>query len=426
MLVDGVFSANEPLGKTLCRWMEFSPPTTRLGIFHSVYIVSLILCPHEKDFMRIALNARHLLVDRLEGVGIVTDEVMKRIVQAHPEDQFEYYFDRKYNSRFIHGTNVHPYTLHPVTRLPILIRYWLNSPVRKHAVNANANVFFSPDGFIPLGMSIPKVSMVHDVAFLRYPEHLQPRIRTFYKKWMPRYLAYTDHIITVSEFSKSELIAGYNIHPEKITVVYNGVTDAYKPVDETQKKITRDKYTKGRPYFVYLGAIHPRKNILTLVKAFEKFKSSHPSDHQLVLAGRASWHTEEVFKAIAESKWKDTIHLPGYIATADATALVASAEAMIYPSLYEGFGLPLVEAMACDVPVICSNVSSLPEVAGNAALLFDPPDTNHLAEHMKRISTENSLRREMIALGHERSKFFSWDKAALQVYEILERFANKR
>jgi glycosyltransferase involved in cell wall biosynthesis len=366
-----------------------------------------------------------MLVNRLEGVGIVTDEVMGRIARSHPEDQLDYYFDRKYDQRFVHSTNVKPHTKHPVTRLPILIRYWLDHPVRKDVVKQKASVFFSPDGFIPLGMGIPKVSMVHDVAYLRYPEHLQPRIRSFYKKWMPRYLAYTDHIITVSEFSKSEIIAGYNIPADKISVVYNGITDAYKPVSEEQKKIARDRYTNGRPYFVYLGAIHPRKNILTLVKAFEQFKSSHNSDHQLVLAGRASWHTEEVFKAIAESKWKNSIHLPGYIATADATALVASAEAMIYPSLYEGFGLPLVEAMACGVPVICSNVSSLPEVAGNAALLFEPHDVEQLAHHMKSVADEESLRKELITLGHERSKFFSWDKAAEQVYEILGRFAKK-
>jgi glycosyltransferase involved in cell wall biosynthesis len=375
--------------------------------------------------MRIALNARHMLTDRLEGVGIVTDEVMGRIARSHPEDHLDYYFDRKYDQRFVHGSNVTPHTVHPVTRLPILIRYWLDHPVRKDVVRQKANVFFSPDGFIPLGMSIPKVSMVHDVAYLRYPEHLQPRIRAFYKKWMPRYLAYTDHIITVSEFSKSEIIAGYNIPADKISVVYNGITDAYKPVSDEQKKITRARYTNGRPYFVYLGAIHPRKNILTLVRAFEQFKSSHPSDHQLVLAGRASWHTEEVFKTIADSKWKDAIHLPGYIATADATALVASAEAMIYPSLYEGFGLPLVEAMACGVPVICSNVSSLPEVAGNAALLFEPHDVDQLALQMKRIAEEDSLRRELITLGHERSKYFSWDRAAEHVYEILGRFAKK-
>lgn len=374
--------------------------------------------------MKIALNARHLLVDRLEGVGIVTDEVMSRIARSHPEDQFDYYFDRKYHQRFVHNTNVTPYWKHPVTRLPVLIRYWLQR-VSKKVINQKANVFFSPDGFIPLGMSIPKVSMVHDVAYLRYPEHLQPRIRDFYDTWMPRYLAYTDHIITVSEFSKSEIISGYNIPADKISVVYNGITDTYKPITEDQKTITRDRYAQGRPYFVYLGAIHPRKNILTLVKAFEQFKSSQTSDHQLVLAGRASWHTEDVFKAIADSQWKDGIHLPGYIPTADATSLVGGAEAMIYPSLYEGFGLPLVEAMACGVPVICSNVSSLPEVAGNAALLFEPNDVGELAHQMKRIAEDESLRKELISLGHERSKYFSWDKAAEQVYEILGKFARK-
>ena len=364
-----------------------------------------------------------MLVNRLEGVGIVTDEVMGRIARAHPEDQFDYYFDRKYDARFVHDSNVTPHAIHPVTRLPILIRYWLDHPVRKNVLKQKADIFFSPDGFIPLGMSIPKVSMVHDVAYLRYPEHLQPRIRAFYKKWMPRYLAYTDHIVTVSEFSKSELISGYNIRPDKISVVYNGVTDTYKPANETQKKTARELYAKSKPYFIYLGAIHPRKNILTLVKAFELFKSSHASDHQLVLAGRASWHTEEVLKHIAGSKWKDSIHLPGYIPTGDAVTLVGSAEAMIYPSLYEGFGLPLVEAMACGVPVICSNVSSLPEVAGNAALLFDPMDVNQLADQMEKISSDETLRKEIITLGTERSKYFSWDKAAGQMYEILARFA---
>lgn len=375
--------------------------------------------------MRIALNARLMLNDRLEGIGIVTDEVMGRIAKSHPEDQFDYYFDRRFDTRFIHGSNVKGHVIHPVTRLPILIRYWLNHPVRKHVVQQKANIFFSPDGFIPLGMSIPKVAMVHDVAFLRYPEHLQPRIREFYKKWMPRYLAYADHIITVSEFSKSELISGYNLLPDKISVVYNGITDTYRPVNEDQKKNTRERYAMGRPYFLYLGAIHPRKNIITLVKAFEQFKSSDPSDHQLVLAGRASWHTEEVFKAIAQSPWKDTIHLPGYVATAEAVGLVGSAEAMIYPSLYEGFGLPLVEAMASGVPVITSNVSSLPEIAGNAALLFDPLDAGQLAHQMKRISQDDALRKEMIVLGNERRKDFSWDEAASQVYKILGRFAKR-
>ncbi len=373
--------------------------------------------------MRIAVNARHLMENRLEGVGIVTDEVMKRMVAAHPGDQFDYYFDRQFQSRFIHGANVKGHALFPVTRLPVLIRYWLNHSVRKDVVKQKANIFFSPDGFIPLGMSVPKVSMVHDVAYLRYPEMLQPRIRDFYKKWMPRYLAYADHIITVSNFSKQELVTGYQLPPEKISVVYNGLTQAYVPLTDEHKAVVRERYTLGRPYFLYLGAIHPRKNITTLIKAYDAFKAEAKSGHQLVLAGRASWQTGDVLKAIDQSPYKSEIVTPGYIPTSEATKLVATAEAMIYPSLYEGFGLPLVEAMACDIPVICSNISALPEIAGNAALLFDPLDSAQLAFHMQSIVADQKLREELIRLGQQRKSDFSWDRAAAEVYSILARFS---
>ena len=376
--------------------------------------------------MRIAVNTRFLLHDKLEGVGIVTDEVMKRMAQSHPEDQFDYYFDRKYHSRFVQSSNIHPHVFFPVTRLPFLLRWWLNQPVRKDITKNKADVFFSPDGFIPLGMSVPKVSMFHDVAYFRYPEHLQPRIRNFYANWIPRFMAYTDHIITVSEFSKTEIIEAYKVRPEKISVVYNGITDSYQPIGDAQKEEIRKQFTQGRPYFLYLGAIHPRKNVLTLVKAFEQFKAASPSDYQLILAGRNAWHTKDVFEAIEKSPFKNEIHLPGYVPTSNAVSLVAAAEAMIYPSLYEGFGLPLVEAMACGVPVICSNVSSLPEVAGNAALLFDPMDVEQLSRHMRSIVTDMQLREILIHQGNERSKDFSWDKTAENIYDILKRVAKER
>ncbi len=375
--------------------------------------------------MRIAVNTRHLLADRLEGVGIVTDEVMRRIAHAHVEDQLDYYFDRKFDQRFIHGPNVKGFALPPVTRLPFLTRFWLDYSVRKHVQKRKADVFLSTDGFIPLGMSIPKVSMFHDVAYLRYPEFLPSHMSAFYKKWIPRYMAYTDHIITVSEFSKSEIVSGYNIRPDKISVVYNGITNSYQPISDEKKRETRLKYTSGKPYLLYLGAIHPRKNILTLINGFNQFKAERKTDVQLVIAGRTAWQTEEVTNAITQSPWKQDIKLPGYVATAEAVALVGSAEAMVYPSLYEGFGLPLLEAMACGVAVICSNVSSLPEVAGNAALLFDPHRSDELAQQMIRICNDSHLKNELITLGHVRTKDFSWDKAAAETYAVLERFGKK-
>jgi glycosyltransferase involved in cell wall biosynthesis len=369
--------------------------------------------------MRIAVNTRFLLHDQLEGIGIVTDEVMKRMVSAHPEDQFDYYFDRRHHDRFVQSPNIQAHDFPPVTRLPVLIRWWLNQPVRKHVTKSKADVFFSPDGFIPLGMSVPKVSMFHDVAYLRYPEHLQPRIRRFYAKWIPRYMAYTNHIITVSEFSKKEIIEGYGVSPEKISVVYNGTTHTYKPLDALQKESVRRQYTQGRPYLLYLGAIHPRKNVLTLIKAFEHFKSTVASDFQLVVAGRKAWHTEDVFLAIENSKFKKEIHLPGYVPTAHAVHLVGAATAMVNPSFYEGFGLPLVEAMASGVPVICSNVSSFPEVAGDAALLFDPDNVDELSHQLHSVTCDDKVRLQLILRGLERAKFFSWDKAADNIYGIL-------
>src|SRR5687768_5763447 len=174
--------------------------------------------------MRIAVNARHLIKNRLEGIGTVTNEVMKRISESHPQDHYDYYFDRKFQPDFIHGTNVKGHDFFPPTRLPILIRYWLNHPVKKHLKQHNHNVFFSPDGFIPLGLKTPTVSMVHDIAFLRNPLHVKPRIRRFYEKWMPIFIRETDHIITVSAFSKKELISGYGLSPDKVSVVYNGVS----------------------------------------------------------------------------------------------------------------------------------------------------------------------------------------------------------
>lgn len=372
--------------------------------------------------MHIALNARHMMKDRLEGIGTVTHEIMNRIVRQHPGDRFEYYFDRKFDPAFIHSPAVRGHAFFPPARLPFLIRYWMDYPVRKHIHQSGAEVLFSPDGFVPLNLRIPKVTMVHDIGFLRNPFHVTPWIRAFYEKWMPRYLEQTDHIITVSDFSKSELVAGYHLPPEKISVVYNGVSNHFHPLTEKEKQEVRDQVLDGKPFFLYLGAIHPRKNILTLIRAFEQYKSEYHSPHQLMIAGRPSWYTKEIYKAEEASKWKDEIHLPGFVETEMAVKLMASATALIYPSRYEGFGLPVIEAMASGTPVICSEIASLPEVAGEAALFFDPGNVEELASHLHLITTDDAYRYALVQRGFERIKMFSWDNAADAVYDVLKRY----
>ncbi|MDQ3015273.1 MAG: glycosyltransferase family 4 protein [Bacteroidota bacterium] len=372
--------------------------------------------------MHISLNARHMMKDRLEGIGTVTHEIMSRIVHTHPGDQFDYYFDREFDKSFIHGSTVKGHSFFPPARLPILIRYWMDKPVRHHVIKMSPDVFFSPDGFLPKNLKVPTVTMVHDIAFLRNPLHVKPRIRRFYDQWMPIYIKDADHIITVSQFSKKEIVAGYGVDPDKISVVYNGVSKKYHPITPEAAQDVRDQHIDGKPFFLYLGAIHPRKNILSLVRAFEKFKNDTGSDFHLVIAGRPSWYTKEVFKAVENSKWQEVIHLPGFIESETARNFMASAHALIYPSRYEGFGLPVVEAMASGTPVICSDVASLPEIAGDAALFFDPGDIDALVAHLKNVAFDHDLRSRLSQAGHQRVQKFSWDDAAKSVYGILKNF----
>lgn len=373
----------------------------------------------------IAVNTRLMMPDRLEGIGMVTHEVMRRIVAAHPGDRFDYYFDRPSDPAFHHGPNVSAHVFYPPTRLPVLIRYWLDGPVRRHVERNGADVFFSPDGFVPLRLSVPSVAMVHDVAFLRFPEHLPPRIRRFYKTWMPRFVEAADHIVTVSEFSRREILEAYALPPEKVTVVLNGCSSDFHPLAPTERQEARDHYAEGRPYFVFLGAIHPRKNLVTLVKAFEQYLQDGGEDVRLVIAGRPSWQTDAFFDVLERSPFRSRIYLPGYVSTGEAARLVGGAEAMVYPSWYEGFGLPLLEAMAAGVPVICANTASLPEVAGDAAMVFDPSDPSALAYGMQRLVADSALREALIARGHARREQFSWDTAADQLYGILGRTAGR-
>lgn len=386
----------------------------------------MLICAGQRSPpLHIAVNTRLMMPDRLEGIGMVTHEVMRRIVATHPGDRFDYYFDRPSDPAFHHGPNVSSHVFYPPTRLPVLIRYWLDGPVKRHILRQGADVFFSPDGFVPIRLQVPKVAMVHDVAFLRFPGHLPGRIRRFYKTWMPRFVKAADHVVTVSEFSRREILDAYDLPPEKVSVVLNGCSADYRPLSPEERQAARDHYAEGRPYFVFLGAIHPRKNLLTLVQGFEHFLRETGEDVRLVIAGRPSWHTGDFFDRLEKSPFRSKINLPGYVPTLEATRLVGGSEAMVYPSWYEGFGLPLLEAMAAGVPVISADAASLPEVAGDAALLFDPSDAEALAEGLRRVCSEQDLRQDLIRKGHLRREQFSWDTAAGQLYGILARAAGR-
>lgn len=369
--------------------------------------------------MKIAVNTRFLIKDKLEGIGRVTYEIVRRMVQLHPEDEFIFCFDRTFDPEFIFGENVTPLVINPPARHPFLWYLWFEQSLPRALKQYQPDVFYSPDGYNSLNLTIPSVMVVHDLAHLHYPEEIPFLVKKYYNYYVPKYLKKSSHIISVSLATKKDSINHYGISPEKIAVIHNGNRDGFFPVDKDQKKVVRAKYSRGCKYFFYLGAVHPRKNLERLIMAFNLFKEVTGRDTKLLIGGRLAWQTDTVQRIYEQSVYKEEISFLGFIPEEELPYLLGSALAMVYVSLFEGFGLPILEAMYAEVPVITSSVSAMPEVAGEAALLVDPVSTGDLVLAMQRIAEEKSLRKELVSAGKLQRIKFDWDRAAEDTYKIL-------
>jgi glycosyltransferase involved in cell wall biosynthesis len=261
---------------------------------------------------------------------------------------------------------------------------------------------------------------VHDLLPLQHPEQVPWGPRVFYRHFLPKYIQKAEAVVTVSEYTRQAILAAVPVPPEKVSVAYNGCRDAFRPLNESDQAAVRQRYTGGAPYFFYAGAIHPRKNVDRLIRAFDRFKSETGSDLRLVLGGRQAWQTGPVEDALRRSPNRAHILPTGYLQESELAALMASAVGFTYVSLGEGFGLPLLEAMYCDTPVICSNTTALPEVAGPAALLVDPLSEQAIAEAMKKIAADENCRAALIAEGRIRRAQFTWDGAAAEIYQLMQ------
>jgi glycosyltransferase involved in cell wall biosynthesis len=382
---------------------------------HNSFVVSFDIS------MRIAVNTRFLLKDRLEGIGWYTFETLKRITQAHPEHEFYFFFDRAYDPSFIFGKNVHPMVLNPPARHPVLWYLWFEYAVPRALKQVKADVFLSTDAYLSLSTHVPTVLVIHDLAFEHFPQHVPALARWYYRHYTPLYAKRAVQIATVSHFSKNDIIERYGIADDKITVTWNGVNDRYKNIDPQQIRAAKEKFTGGKDYFIYAGSINARKNIGNLFKAFDQFKAETASDIKLVIAGAKGWSYEDTMAVYEQMRYKNEVILTGHLPAEDLSALVGGALALAYVSLFEGFGIPLIEAMQAGVPVITSNVSSLPEVAGDAAILVDPNSIEQIADAMKRIYKEPALRTELILKGKQQAAKFSWDTTAEKLWSVVER-----
>jgi glycosyltransferase involved in cell wall biosynthesis len=354
----------------------------------------------------------------MEGFGWYTFEVVSRIVQNHPEHEFILFFDRVVDEKFKFGTNCKEIVLKPQARHPFLYLIWFEWSLKRALKKHKIDLLFSPDGALVLGSSVPQINVIHDINFEHYPEDLPGLVGWYYRKCFPKFARHSQKIITVSEASKNDIISTYKINPDKIAVSWNGASEKFRIFSGEEIQSFRAENNLN-PYFLFVGSIHPRKNVQRLVNSFALFmeKNSLP-DMELVIVGKPMWkgHSIEIPETV-----KNNVRFTGHLTQEKLVQFTACAFAITYVPYFEGFGIPLVEAMKCGIPILSGNKTSLPEIAGNAAIYCDPFNEKEIAEGMNRLFHDQDLRETLRYNGIQRSELFSWDHTAKKVWDLLNR-----
>jgi glycosyltransferase involved in cell wall biosynthesis len=369
--------------------------------------------------MRIAVNAIFLQKDKLEGYGHYVQEVFSRIVQQHPDHEFIFVFDRAYDKSFIFGPNVKAIVVRPAARYALSFKIWydITAPLALHKYKPD--VWIQPYGFCSLTSKIPQVLIVHDLTFLHFPHFIPWHQRWFYQMFTKKFLHKAESIVTVSDYSKKDMVDHFKIMNEQVKVIYGAADKKFVPLSWQEKEKVKETFSGGKEYFLCTGGIHPRKNLMTLLKAFSLFKKWQHSNMKLLVVGRLAWQYEDILEKLKTYKYREDVLLLGYLPNEQLVSITAAAYAMVYPSFFEGFGLPIIEAMQCEVPVITSNTSSMPEIGGEAAMYANPNDPDDLAKQMLHIYKDEILRNRLITAGKIQAAKFNWDKAANEFWEII-------
>lgn len=301
----------------------------------------------------------------------------------------------------------------------------LRIPVPVDLATGPLDIFHSPDFVLPPVWRTPTVLTVHDLAFLLRPECAEQKLREYLEKAVPRSVAKADFVLADSENTQDDLIVLLGVPPSKVEVIPGGVDPRFTPIKDPESERVRREVTGGAPYILSVGMIEPRKNLGRLIDAFARIKAAHGLPHKLVLAGKRGWLSDDIYRRAAESPNTRDIVFPGFVPESALPGLYGASDLFAFPSLYEGFGLPPLEAMASGVPVVVSRSSSLPEVVGTAALMVDPESTEQLAEAMALSILDADLRKRMVTDGLLRAKQYSWRAAAERMLAVYRRLSNR-
>lgn len=375
--------------------------------------------------MRIGLEIT-AAVQQSGGIGRYVREMLSALSDIDQSNQYRLFYASKNRSN--HTMLDLPDNFR-VRQLPVndiwLARIWqrIRLPLPVELITGFLDIYHSPDFTLPPTLSdIPTLLTVHDLSFLRAPESAAPGLRGYLEIAVKRSVKLATHVLADSQSTKDDLIELYATPEDKITVLYSGVSSDFRPITDPNRLMKiRQHYKLGeKPFVLSVGTLQPRKNHATLIKAFEQ--AFRDSEYNLVLAGGRGWSYEEVHALVRSRGLQHRVLFPGFVADEDLSALYSSADVMTFPSLYEGFGLPVLEAMACGVPVLASNTSCLPEVAGGAALFVNPRNIEAMSDALLKLVSNVDLRKTLREKGFERVEQFSWQSSAeklLGVYRDL-------
>ncbi|GAA4354632.1 glycosyltransferase family 1 protein [Hymenobacter saemangeumensis] len=374
--------------------------------------------------MDIAVNTRFLLPgDKLEGIGRFSYETLSRLVRQHPEVTFHFLFDRAYDPRYLFGPNVVPHVLLPPARHPFLYVAWFEGAVALWLARHRPAAFLSPDGFTTLATTVPRVTVLHDLAFEHFPLDVGLLQRKYYHFFVPRFARASARLVAVSEATRADILRTYGIAPGRISVAYNAPADLFRPLLPDEQTRIREQFSDGRPYFLFVGALQPRKNLGTLLRAFDQFKEeggAAVADAQLLIVGRKAWKAGPIFDAYQQMRHQESVRFTGRVADAELAGLYAAALATVFVPYFEGFGIPIVEAQASGCPVLTSDASCMPEVAGpGGAVLADPHSPAAIATGLTQLWHDAELRQRLVAAGTHNLHRFSWERSAGVLWDAV-------
>jgi glycosyltransferase involved in cell wall biosynthesis len=375
-----------------------------------------------KNIINIGINAWVLRNKNYDGIGFFTIYTIKELCKNSPEWNFFVFVDWNYNETFFNEfKNCKVVKVFPPLRHPILYVLVLEILIPIILMLYKIDRFVGMDGMLSLISKTKQIPVIYDLNYYHYPENLPFKNRVFYNIFFKKYAKKANEIITISEFSKSDINNTYKIENSKIHVVYCGVNTEFKKIDSDEQNSIRTRYTGGNDYFTSLGSIHPRKNILNLLKAYHLFKTQTTSNTKLVLIGKFLWNNQILIDEIDKMHLRENVIFTGRLNDEETQKVLGSSKGLIFISIFEGFGIPLLEAFNADVPVICSNTTSLKEISGEAALKVDPLNIQEIASAIKELDENEQLRLELSKKGQIEKMKYNWGKTGRLFKYVIEK-----